>query len=363
MRNQTIRLKYCFSCKIFRPPRASHCSICDNCVERFDHHCPWVGNCVGKRNYRYFYLFLVSLAFLCVFIFGCAITHLVLLGKEGGASSSKDRTFIEAIRQSPSSIVVVVICFFSVWSIIGLAGFHTYLTSTNLTTNEDIKGSYSSKRNHDNFNPFSKGNMLSNCFDVICSPLNPSLIDATGYVTEQFLLANNLEQEVSGSTQQQYQQPPAHQLQQQVHNNGSGVMAGQQQQQQISARSYGTVQEPTSNLDGSNSHRLNGHLTHREQYEMNTKAHKSSSISGNSSELSSRNVNLHNTMAAATSPTSIPEQLDLDQTTMIGSALDLDSLDGKEPSAVAAASTTMDSSATGSQVGLVSSTVSGSGDV
>ncbi|XP_029022779.1 palmitoyltransferase ZDHHC18-B-like [Betta splendens] len=175
---QVVKLKYCFTCKMFRPPRTSHCSLCDNCVERFDHHCPWVGNCVGKRNYRFFYTFIVSLSFLTAFIFGCVTTHLALRAQGG-------RGLVFALQESPGSAVELVICFFSVWSILGLSGFHTYLVASNLTTNEDIKGSWSGKSGEDVTNPYSQKNIFINCCSVLCGPMPPSLIDRRGFLPSE----------------------------------------------------------------------------------------------------------------------------------------------------------------------------------
>lgn len=71
------KLAKCYSCLIVKPYRSSHCPDCDNCVLRFDHHCPWIGNCVGLRNYKYFFSFLTLMNLFCFYLVTCSIYHIV----------------------------------------------------------------------------------------------------------------------------------------------------------------------------------------------------------------------------------------------------------------------------------------------
>ncbi|KAI9120731.1 hypothetical protein K1719_007764 [Acacia pycnantha] len=163
-----VKVKFCETCLLFRPPRASHCSICNNCVQKFDHHCPWVGQCIGLRNYPFFILFISSLTLLCIHVLTFCWVNL----------RQRKGTLWHMMSHDVVSVVLIVYCFMCVWFVGGLTVFHLYLIATNQTTYENFRYRYDKKEN-----PYTRG-LLGNFKEILCSKIPSSLVNFRALVKQ-----------------------------------------------------------------------------------------------------------------------------------------------------------------------------------
>uniref|UniRef100_A0A2N9I7I4 S-acyltransferase n=1 Tax=Fagus sylvatica TaxID=28930 RepID=A0A2N9I7I4_FAGSY len=169
-----LRLKYCRICKIYRPPRSCHCAICDNCVDKFDHHCPWIGQCIALRNYRFYLTFVVSALVFFVYLsaFSCWKIHQRILRSGTG--------LMGLLRNCPETLALVLFGVAAIGFLGGLALFHVYLTAKNQTAYENFRQRYVGSKN-----PFDKG-ILNNIMEVLLLSLPPSRVDFRAEVTPRW---------------------------------------------------------------------------------------------------------------------------------------------------------------------------------
>jgi len=147
------RGRMCRTCKTLKPARSKHCSLCNICVSKFDHHCPWLNQCVGLQNHMHFTNFLACHWLMCVY--GSYLMFHILYeiisknnllevtfysqstGEHVKATYwivfqymfSRYQTLIFLLALA----VIMGIALFSFWS------WHIYLMASNQTTNERYK--------------------------------------------------------------------------------------------------------------------------------------------------------------------------------------------------------------------------------
>lgn len=94
----------CPKCCSIKPDRAHHCSVCKRCIRKMDHHCPWVNNCVGENNQKYFVLFTMYIALI-------SLHALVMVGFHFLHCFEEDWTKCSSFSPPTTVILLILLCF------------------------------------------------------------------------------------------------------------------------------------------------------------------------------------------------------------------------------------------------------------
>ncbi|XP_008290037.1 palmitoyltransferase ZDHHC3-A isoform X3 [Stegastes partitus] len=94
----------CPKCCSIKPDRAHHCSVCKRCIRKMDHHCPWVNNCVGENNQKYFVLFTMYIALISLHALVMVVFHFLYCFED-------DWTKCSSFSPPATVILLILLCF------------------------------------------------------------------------------------------------------------------------------------------------------------------------------------------------------------------------------------------------------------
>ncbi|XP_040021878.2 palmitoyltransferase ZDHHC3-A isoform X2 [Gasterosteus aculeatus] len=107
----------CPKCCSIKPDRAHHCSVCKRCIRKMDHHCPWVNNCVGENNQKYFVLFTMYIALVSLHSLVMVVFHFLYCFEDDWTRNPHQKHHQQVTREcssfSPPATVILLIllCF------------------------------------------------------------------------------------------------------------------------------------------------------------------------------------------------------------------------------------------------------------
>ncbi|TFK92154.1 zf-DHHC-domain-containing protein [Polyporus arcularius HHB13444] len=119
--------RYCQRDGFQKPYRAHHCRACGTCVLKYDHHCPWVGHCIGARNHRFFLIFVFWAVLFCAWAFA------TLVGLNAHASLVRPNFNIDG-----QMIAIIVLSGFFLVFTTALLVTHVVLICSNMSTVEEL---------------------------------------------------------------------------------------------------------------------------------------------------------------------------------------------------------------------------------
>jgi len=105
-------------------------TLCE--IENEDHHCVWLNNCVGKRNYATFFTFIVSCVLLCCYAIAFSLAHVLLV------YTASEESFQASLLRTPISFFVAIFCFVLLLPVGCLTGYHCFLVMRGVTTHEQV---------------------------------------------------------------------------------------------------------------------------------------------------------------------------------------------------------------------------------